>query len=178
MLTNETREQEMIDVLVAVIKGFTRFHADIAIEPWRTPQRLICSVRAHADDVPKIIGTGGVTVRALGVVGSRMIGGTPVVLSVMTPTVGRRMSPEPFRFNKDYNADADFNLLTQVARMIFVGQCTGNVTRINSEVLLMTLQVPAALNVPDSELDEALNLIWTAIGKANGYTLSVEVNRV
>lgn len=172
---NDTIQLEKL--VLRMVRRFTRFHDNMELKCVRTPRTLNLSFCAHADDVPRIIGSNGLTIRALRAVVQAMADSLQVKvnLNVMEPKVGKRLVQEPFRVNPDYQITEDEQLLREVGGAIFNDGVSVNWVSTDTESATLVLVVEAERNQYDQELERSLSTIWNAIGKSHGKKLCVEI---
>ena len=163
---------EIRDTLLDIAGGIIRFDENLSLDIVETPNTVNLSFKAHAGDTPKLIGGNGKTVDAFRVILRRLFKYRQVKLNVAEPTVGTKLTQDPFKFDPSYALDHDIGLIQDVVQMI-TGKCPA-VEEIKTDAESSTLVVRHSI-APDKELETALSTLWHAIGKANGRKLYVEL---
>lgn len=166
---------ELKSIIQEMVHGFTRFHDDLHLSVVQTSSSINISLAAHADDTPKLIGSGGGMVKSLREIAQRMADSlqTKVNINVTEPTVGQRMGLDPFRADIHYKRETEVKLLERIGQFIFNDgiQVTG--VDLDKESTMLTLAIDEDY---DEALEAALSTVFKAIGRTKGRKLEIELD--
>ncbi len=130
---NDAQTKAEIELLREVIASYTDHPGDIRISTKPVPGALFFVIDVHADDQGKVIGKGGIHLRALKFLVAEIgrDSGTAYRITLNEPEARSRKIETPTRENENYNALAACGLLARLVAFIAGGQ-----TRVESERLI------------------------------------------
>ena len=165
---------DIISILESLVKAMVEKPEAVKIASFNVGQKIVASVRCAPCDAGKVIGSNGVNINALNLIG-QAIADTyqrKIHLTVDVPA-GSGATFRRFAANPDYDATAEARLLCDIGRMIYNDGVTVDIVEdLNIIALVMTHD-----GYGYDELASALNTIFNAIGKAKGINLLVEIDK-
>lgn len=186
--TNSQPAAEMDPVVYAAVSllrslttAYTRHHEQLETEGRKVGSQIMLTIRAHADDHPKLVGSKGKHIWALQQIfqaAGRRAGET-VQITLLPPVHGQRGRELEYVENEHWTPDNMAELLemvleaTTISGVLMDPQDVGGMTTF--------LLVPGDANDPAARWDEkpglahALHLLFHAIGKTQGHIVHVQV---
>jgi predicted RNA-binding protein YlqC (UPF0109 family) len=166
------------DLLKQLIEGFTIHHDDLSV----TATDSVITIRTHAADYAKCIGSKGATFKALEMIAglASVRDGKRARIVLPAPTVGEEVAGPPFVPNHDWtrsHSEEIDNLLYETLDAILDSDSEMSVDHADTDgttTLLATVR-DVGQTIPLEALEAALLTIFTAIGKANGRNVFVDI---
>jgi predicted RNA-binding protein YlqC (UPF0109 family) len=166
------------DLIQELIEGFTTHRDDLSV----TATDSVITIYTHAADYPKCIGKGGGMIAALQMIAglAEARKGRRARIVLPPPIIGKETKGPPFAPNHDWtdshSTEID-NLLHEVLDAILdpsTDMSVGHADVGTTTTLLATVR-DVGQTIPLEALEAALLTIFTAIGKANGRNVFVDI---
>jgi predicted RNA-binding protein YlqC (UPF0109 family) len=168
-------------ILDKLIRGFTNHGSDLNLTLTELPGSTIISIATNADDYAKVVGTAGVTFKALEQIAAligRRIEGAKVRLVLPKARVGTEKPLTPFVPDPAWNQTEEVEeLLNEVLVAIGAGEIElGHADSDDTTVFGAQIAPEEPLPIPVVDISESLGKLFHAIGKARGRNIFVDVS--
>lgn len=165
----------VVEVVRSLLEGYTRHHRDLKIDGKSMGSIVALQISANRDDQPYLVGRNGQHLAAMNEImfpiGRRLR--RTIVLSLQEPKVGDKLPPRKFETNADWKPDETRKLLNLTLKHVL--RADFKIDEHHDENVSVFQIVPARSDEPllTPALESALDIIFDAIGKANGRTVHV-----
>jgi len=159
-----------------ILSGIAIHKDSVKISVEQLARSAVICAQVHSADMPRAIGRGGAHIKALTkIVGDiGLTSGVPLKIRLLEPEAGQRDRYSPFQPKEEWDGKSAHELLTQVASAAISG---GAVVERNDGANAVTeFVVKPMRRQPAREFEEliaALNVLWNAIGRAQGRIVTV-----
>jgi predicted RNA-binding protein YlqC (UPF0109 family) len=189
-LTNKTQNKYKTDMkdkdtiilhlLNRTIRAFIQYPDDLksSVEP-ASNGKVALVFRPHMNDMSRVIGGGAKMFTALQTI-VRVIGlrhGRRYNLEILEPNIGQRSEVSPYYPDPKFSADdVVVPLLADIARAVWESEPTISIRPIGDDISSIVLNPNCELaDMRIAEIESALVVIFTAIGKNKGHRLNIAI---
>jgi predicted RNA-binding protein YlqC (UPF0109 family) len=167
------------ELVQRIISEITFHHNKLKVEAGQLGMGWQVVVTAHKADVPRIIGGRGMTFKALDCVVAAVGNKYRMKLrtKIVEPAEGEPDRYERFRPAEDWNREGILNLLQDTCKAVFAHPVEDiAVEDIDNQTSLISVKISHAEDRRAAEfIGKALEILWNAIGKANGRTIRLDI---
>ena len=175
-MTTTIQPESPLSLMRDIVQAFTQFHGDLEINGARSGGTVICNIRAHCSDHPKIVGTRGVNIRALQSIARAMgerLGGE-ITLNLLEAKPGVKLPLTNFKENPQWDSGPATGLLQRLLRAVCFDPFTVEEVSASPTTIFAITPSAADFDAIRGTNHEAIHCIWHAIGKSQGRFILVE----
>jgi len=161
-----------------VLEEITFHKSDLHVTPTQVGRSCMIKVQVHKADMPRAIGSGGLHHRALDTL-IAAIGIKYAVnmrVNLVEPEVGRPERYERFEASHNWNSEPVVALLRDICAAVFI--TSAEVSAHDAADATTNLEVTVSAREPRKIIEpigKALQVLFNAIGKANGRIVLLDV---
>lgn len=177
MKTTNDKDSLTISLIRDIIRCFAMHPEDVVLQIEEVGSLTVIKIKVHRADTPRILGRKALQWKALQAItrGLKHDHGS-YSIKLLEPTVGEPEKFQIFEPRENWNKVAIFSILSRLLDQLFgraVIVCNESEDQTVWDVSVELKEQPVRVEV----LGEAIQILWNAMGKANGRILIVNVRR-
>jgi predicted RNA-binding protein YlqC (UPF0109 family) len=167
------------ELVKRILSEITFHHDQLKVHAIELGVGWMVVISATRGDTPRIVGGRGMTFKAIdclvGAIGNKYR--MKIRAKLEEPTTGEQDRYERFKASEDWNRDGILKLLQDVCQQVFTHPIVDlSLADIDNQTSLVTVQVSRAEDRRLVEpVSKALEILFNAIGKANGRTIRLDI---
>lgn len=166
-----------IDFVRNLARRYTKHAGHLQVDGGETGGIVVVAMRAHRDDHPRLVGSGGKNISALQWLCARFgdKAGKRVRLTLLDPIAGDKGPLHEFTEDPNWSQESTEKLLREVLGAVFQGAFEVECMRVPG-LATFTVKLPGVADpVRAADLKSALHTLFHAIGKNEGQQIHVDV---